>query len=207
MVLIHGYVDLYEFKEELGDERSFASDAPYERAISAASRWIDRHCQRRFWLSDGVESKLVRPTSRVSIRADYGDFPSPATMTVEVDAAGNGVFAPISSSLWQAEPFTPDNGWPYEHITPTGEACWPVDPRRPRVKLTGIFGWSEIPPEVAEACALLARAYLNASDVTGTRTGFERYEDDPMSPVAAVKHLLHDFAPHGCGNDRHGRAA
>lgn len=207
MVLINGYLNVSDFREEFGDERQFNSDEPYERMIGAASRWIDRHCKRRFWLSESPETKLVRATSRVSIRPDYGDFPSAEDMTVEVDTAGDGVFNPISSSLWQAEPFTPDNGWPFERITPTGDPCWPVDARRPRVRLTGIFGWAAVPPEVEEACTLLARAYLNANDVTGTRTGFERYEDDPMSPVAAVKHLLHDFAPHCCDQDRHGRAA
>jgi hypothetical protein len=203
VVLINGYLNVSDFREEIGDERMFSTEAPYERAIGAASRWIDRHCQRRFWLSPSPESKLVRATSRVSIRP--ADFPDPGVMTVAVDLLGDGTFTPLSSVLWQAEPFAPENGWPYERITPTDAPCWPTDPQRARVKVTGIFGWAQVPPEVEQACSILARAYLNQGDVTGEKTGFESWVDDPMSPLGAVKHLLHEFSPHCCEHDRHGR--
>jgi hypothetical protein len=52
------------------------------------------------------------------------------------------------------------------------------------------------PPQVPQACLILSSAYVKAPDVTGVRTGFGGYEDDPNSPLQVVKHLLWDFAPH-----------
>lgn len=188
-----GYLRVEAFKCTLGDERGFSSDDDYQRAINAASRWIDDYCQRHFWLCAQPVSRLVRPTSRAVLRA--GDFSTTEDMTVEVDLLGNGTFTVLDAAAWQAEPFDPLDGWPYERITPTSSISWPVDAQRPRVRVTARWGWPAVPPQVEQACLILAVAYGKAKDITGARTGFERYEDDPMSPLGVVRHLLAEFAP------------
>lgn len=191
MAVEHGYVSLGVFKEELGDT-GYASDVPYERAISAASRWIDRYCQRHFWLSTPTPKRL-RATSRAVLRT--GDFATTAGMSVEVDLAGDGLWSPFDAQLWQAEPFAPDAGCPFERISPTTGTSWPVDARRPRVKVTAAWGWPTIPSEVEQACVILGIAFLLGKEVVSNQDGYSLTSPGPTDPISLAQSLLEPFTP------------
>lgn len=186
------YLAVDELREELNSDSVFASSA-YERAIKAASRWIDRRCQRHFWLADAPTSRLIRPTSRVVIRP--GDFPDPSDTTVEVDLAGDGSFTVLNPTAWQAEPFTPEYGWPYERITPTGLVSWPMDVHRATVRVTTRWGWPEVPSEVEQACSILSVGYLLGKEIVSMHDGHDIDSQGPTNPVAMAEHLLRPYLP------------
>lgn len=193
MALVNCYLTLQALKDAVKDPRSTA-DSAYERAITAASRWIDGHCRRHFWLAPAPGPRLVRATSRAVLNP--GDFATADGAAVEVDAAGTGTFTPLDASAWQPEPLAPLPGWPFERLAPVAHpAGWPIHGPRAGVRVTARWGWPEVPAQVEEACLLLALAYVRAKDISGTRTGFESEAVEGASPFTVVEHLLKDFAP------------
>lgn len=192
MAVEHGYVDLEDLKDELGSNSRIGSTGAYERAIAAASRWIDRHCQRHFWLTDAPVMKPIRPTSRMVLSP--GDFPTTDSMSVAVRNA-DGSFSTLPGDAWQAEPFHLENGWPYRRITPTGAPVWAVDPFRPTVQVTAFWGWSAIPPEVSQAATILAVAYMLGKDVISNQDGYSLGSSGPTDPIGLAQHLLEPFTP------------
>lgn len=190
MAPTNGYISVDALKATLRDTRTVDDDA-YERAIEAASRRIDAWTGRQFWRTDLAEARLFRASTRFLVRT--GDFADTTGMTVEVADSG-GVFAALAGAAWQAEPHVRVNGHPYTAIvSTTGLVGFPVSGRLPRVRVTARWGWAGIPTPVAQACQLLATAYVKARDLTAGVTGFEQDSARVDALTPQVEALLAEY--------------
>lgn len=145
-----------------------------ENAISAASRAIDQWCGRRFYADTIAGDRYYTPTSSgLVLIDDLYDFDALLT-----DQDGDGTFEQswTENTGFVLEPLNAAaDGWPYTQIRlhPSSTVSFPASfPRS--VKLTGKFGWSEVPDPVQRACGLLASKIL------------KRSREDPLGAAEAM---------------------
>jgi hypothetical protein len=159
--MAHDYVALAEAKAtlELNGE-SFADD-DLARAITAASRGLDNITHRRFWADTDATS--VRYYSADDCRALRIDDLITLT-SVETDPTGDGTF----EDAWAAADYVLEplnaaaDGWPYTRIGAHRNGNFVFPTCYPRtVKVTGKFGWAEVPAGVKEATVMLAARLMN----------------------------------------------
>jgi hypothetical protein len=138
----------------LTDVTDVMDDATIESIITAASRWIDGYCGRRFYTTGTDETRyfdadssrlLVTPIEILSITS------------LATDEAGDRLY----STTWAAgdyelepsESGVDGHGYRQIRITPNGAHAFPRGYKT--VKIVGKFGWSSsTPADVREACLL-----------------------------------------------------
>lgn len=140
------------------DLREFATRSPtvidtdesqYPRAITAASRAIDRHCRRQFGLVATPEARRYRVRQRGGYWvADIDDLMTVTGLLV----AGLAVVDPELTPLNAAA-----EGAPWTALEVDADA---LDDRC-RVTITARWGWSDVPLSVEEACLLQASRLVN----------------------------------------------
>lgn len=141
---------------ELTDE-TFA-DADVATALIAASRGIEKLCRRRFYAdADDTTVRYYTPSSLRLVRLDdlivlsefvsgFGQNTFDTTWTENTDF----VLEPLNA---------PADGWPYTRLRTLGWAQR-LSPNTRSVRVTGQFGWSEVPGEIVEATGVLAARLL-----------------------------------------------
>lgn len=169
------YITPAQLKSTLSlDATDTYADADINMAISAASKAIERACQRRFWVDATDQVRYYERTNRIMVVID--DLVS--VTSVKTDPTGQNnysenwiedtdyVFGPLNAAA---------NGWPYEtinrlfagnyigppndeYLLPVGRYFLPLGPRR--IQVTGKFGWPEIPDQVIEATTIFAARLL-----------------------------------------------
>lgn len=166
MAVVNGYVTLATLKAELGVEDTL-DDTRLERAISSASRQIDAHCGRVFWLADAVTVRMYNAFDQLS--ADVLDIATRTGLVVEIDTNDDGGFATQLTETTDfilnplnAEYMTPVKPW--DQIELVGDYIFPTG-RRPGLKVTAKHGYPAIPDAVATACSIQAK---NIYKVTGS---------------------------------------
>lgn len=156
----NGYVELEEAKKALSLDSTTYADASVSRAILAASRSIDHHCDRRFWAD--ADSAQVRYYDALS--ASLARIDDLVTLTtLEVDQGGDGTFEEswtVNTDFVLKPLNAPADGWPYTRIevNPSSSRYFPGYPRS--VKVTGKFGWTAVPAGVKQATTVLAHTLL-----------------------------------------------
>lgn len=173
------YADLALLKLALALPGSDATrDDLLNAALSAASRSIDDHCGRRFYLDGAVSARLFSPGSRIAGSAhlaspeffsswQYGrgpiflvdDIGSVTGLTVEYGSAANG---------WTA--LAPDDYLP-ENAVARGEAItglvydlgFPLG-SGDRLRVTAKWGWPAVPAQVVQATLILAARLFRRKD-------------------------------------------
>lgn len=152
------YVDLALLKAQLGGITSTDAnrDALLTDAIEAASRRVDSYCARRFWKDDAASARTYRPGVRIYEERFFVDD----CASVSEVAYGNAV---DGWTVLDAEDFEvgPENATARGVAIESVEALdgWPSFGRRDRVRVTGVWGWPEVPAEVVEATLILAARY------------------------------------------------
>src|SRR5512139_1354571 len=158
MAITNGYCTLAQFRQRFGiTTNDDARDTDFELLIQAASRRIDRHCNRVFYAGT---AGTVRYYTAESTERCYIDDCDTATALV-TDDDGDGTY----ENTWAATdyvllPVDSLYGWPFTYIeiAEYGDYTFPRHVRN-GVKLTGTFGWAAVPDEVREACLLLANRW------------------------------------------------
>lgn len=134
--------------------------------LAAASRGIDRHCGRRFWLDTTATARTYTPRGRIVCTDDgelllVDDIGSTLGMTVEVGSGTTWTAVPAADYELQ-----PDNGIvrgePITGLLRT-LALWVTHPRQ-RVRVTARWGWPRIPDEVAQATLIQAGRLYKRKD-------------------------------------------
>ena len=197
MSVLNGYLELEELQESL-KASAFSGEDSYELAIESASRWIDEHCsdmdsgQTRYFYQDAAPSaRLYHPDTRHLVRT--GDFDSTTGMIVEVDLVGDGTFTTMASNLWQPESVLRVNGAPYTQITTTSySTVFPLG-MRPRVRVTGTWGWAVVPKAVKQACKILSVAFMLGIDVISNEDGSSVGSRGPADPFSIAAQLLSPY--------------
>lgn len=151
----HCYLELEEMRQALSQTGTFA-DPTFGRAIKAASRGIDNVCDRRFWLdTDANQVRYYTPLSSRLVMVD-----DVVTVTsVQVDQDGDGTFEETwtANTEYLAEPLNAAaDSRPFTRFEahPASGMTFPSYPRS--VKVTGRFGWPEVPSEIIQATSILA---------------------------------------------------
>lgn len=153
------YTTLSDVKNALQIEDTL-DDTAIEAAILTASRQIDEYCQRFFYQEGTTGSPSVRYYTAYSpwyIETD--DIVSVNQLATDPD------FDQSYSTIWNTttapldvmyEPVNnPKKGWPYTRILAIGSQVFPYFfPQT--VKITGVFGFPQVPYEVELACKIQA---------------------------------------------------
>lgn len=152
------YVSLELFKASIRITSTTADpdrDDLMTQALTSASRQIEEHCGRRFWLDDSDTARTFTPRGRTVATPD-GDM----LLVDDLGAAPTTVEYGYGSSYTATTDYLtdPDNALarkqPITGLIRTN-STWPTGSGY-RVRITGRFGWPAIPDQVAQACLIQA---------------------------------------------------
>jgi hypothetical protein len=180
VAITHGYCTLAQIKDYLSVTDT-QDDALLEAAVTAASREIDRHCQRRFWSDTSTSARVYHVCDKDELVVD--DFSTTTGLTVYTDEGDNGTYnqAWTITTDFVVYPFNGVldgvEGWPFYEIRATGSRAFPTVStgygNRPRVQVTAKWGWAAVPDAVYQACLIKAAAlYFRKDSPTGVMGGF-----------------------------------
>ncbi|MGW5852089.1 head-tail connector protein [Streptomyces sp. NPDC055254] len=164
------YADLGTLKRQLGlDDEDDSRDALLERALTAASRSIDRATGRRFWLDGTAVERVYRPQGRTVVEDDgtvllVDDIGSTTGLVVET---GSGVSWSVITT-WES---IPDNalvlGRPITGLLWSGSWGFGTS----RVRVTARYGWPAVPDEIVQATLIQANRLFKRKDSPEGVTG------------------------------------
>jgi hypothetical protein len=162
MPITNGYATLAEFREHMGDTGTVLTAAVAERAITAASRAIDKHCgypHRKFWLDASATAKRYRPDDPYEVWVH--DIGSTTDLVIATDTTGDASFATTwDSADYQLEPLDADAegdaAFAWWRIVAVDEKTFPVSRYRPTLRVTARWGWAAVPDDVKLACLIKA---------------------------------------------------
>ncbi len=176
-----------------------SKDVLLQLAISSASRQIDTHCRDQFWSAATPSARVLAPDYSADIFT--GAYASTVGMTVETDDDNDGVFETLwSATDWQAEPLSPQAGYPFNRVVAVGARHFPGARKhhylrypyylygygnqngnqlgwfadrspRARVRITARWGWPSVPSQVVQACQLIAIDNYKSKDFTNGSAG------------------------------------
>lgn len=171
MTLTNPYCTLAALKLNIGitSATDTADDTMLERAINAASRWIDDKAGTRFYTTAADETRYyTHPGAHLygqdnEVWLCHDDILSITTLKTDVD--GDRTY----SDTWAATDYDllPYYGPPYTWIetTPTGNYTFPS--YRRGIQIVGKFGYCTAatqPPEIEAACILIAQRWWKRKD-------------------------------------------
>lgn len=155
MTISNGYCTLAELKGRLGISLAdTGDDGALESVVNAVSRWIDRHCGRRFYSTAVDETRYY-----TAIDSDWLPLPDDllSVTSLSTDSDGDRTYETTwASTDYDLEPANASlDGLPYEaiRVAPLGRYTFPTGQKG--VKIVGRFGFSTAtPPAITEACIL-----------------------------------------------------
>lgn len=161
MAATNGYCSTAELRVWLGDLPSDVTDAALEDQIEAASRKIDKECDRFFF-------QLAATTKTYT--ATDGDYLSiddlVSVTTLATDANGDRTYG----TTWAVTDYdlTPDNasadGMPYTAIVLSPRSAQWFPTIRKAVQITGTWGWPSVPDAIKTATLILAARLYHRKD-------------------------------------------
>lgn len=161
MAITNGYCTLAELKASL-DITDSIDDGILERAITSASRAIDRYCGRNFYKV--TATRLFVPRDNYIV--DIDDLVSLTTLKTTDDDTQTFDIT-WSASDYQLEPL---NGvvdgmpTPYTRIRAIGKYTFPLLNGEASVQIAGVFGFDSVPDEVNYATMIQASKLYKRKD-------------------------------------------
>lgn len=137
----------------------------YTSALLSATNEINEEIGYDFFRhpQSGTETRVFEGSGQGSMCL-HGDIAGVISATlIEVAASHSETYESLEAEDWELEVRNPAGAAPYDHLSLTslaGRSFWPR-----LVRITGAFGWSEIPAVAREACIARARQ-LVAADPT-----------------------------------------
>lgn len=186
MTITNGYTDLPTLKNYLSITTT-PTDTQLEMAINAASRGIDKYCQRKFWLDGTPVAKTFIPNDLLTVVLATndplgGDIGSTAGLVVKTDPSGNGTYGVTwAPTDFQLHPVNAPTAWPearpWTSLRAVGTLTFPwlINTwltRLDRVQITARWGWPAIPDAVTQACLIKASRLFHRKDSPQGVAGF-----------------------------------
>lgn len=185
MATTNAYTTVAEVREHLGDSGSKLDVDLLERAITTASRGIDRYCSggkldgwRKFWLDADVTTKVFQVDDPGLAWVD--DIGSTTGLVVKTDDDGDGVYETTwtQGTDFHLEPLNMDvvasgdtaTPWAFWRIAAIGLDVGTSSKRfsrfqhRATLQVTARWGWSSTPAEVNFSAILLAVKLFKRKD-------------------------------------------
>jgi hypothetical protein len=210
MALGDSYATLDEFKQYYDDKALAAQGTKYDALITqiltAASRMIDRYCDRQFNQAATESVRYFKSDYTDIWNLNLDDFVQTSAFLITTDNSGTGVF----DTVWASTDYEllPLNGlnedtnepWPVETIHAVGGNLFPITPYRRygNVKVNALWGWPEVPAGVQQATMMLCAQYFKMKDAPMGVFGFSgfqsmiRVKDNPL-----VEPLVWEYEKHG----------
>jgi hypothetical protein len=182
MAIVNGYATADDIRAQMADSGEKLDQDRLDRAVSSASRAVDKYCKRRFWQDESITSRLYSASS--SCELEVGDISTQDGLVVEVDYSGNGDWTTLDSDSYHLEPLNAGadfEAYAWWTIVIDSGSGFRVS-RKPLVRVTAQWGWSEIPEEVVEATILKAVSLFKRKD---SPNGIEGFSD--FGPVRISK--------------------
>jgi hypothetical protein len=172
------YATLPEFKTWAG-LKDTDDDLVATGTLEAVTRWIDDYCDRHFWQDGETGSEVARTFSPHHPRSfDLYSFADLVSVTeVATDESGDGTYETVwDASDYQLWPVNQPTGRPYTRIEAIGNRTFPIRSTPGslgnRVRITGIWGWPDVPEPVHQACLLQASRVMKRRNSPEGITGF-----------------------------------
>lgn len=156
------YAELEEVKNTLSLSGESFADIDLNRAITAASRGIDRLCEDRFY-ADTVDATRTFTASDHMVVKMRPSLSSVTSVKIDEDldytygttlASSDYVKTPLNAAA-DSEP------WRQLVIAPLGDHTFPT--HLAGVQVVGLFGWSTTPSEIEQATIILAAKLVKRS--------------------------------------------
>jgi hypothetical protein len=162
VAITNGYATLAELKARMGVPVSdTADDAIMEAVIEAASRMIDKYCNRVFYSTAG-QVRYFTPATEVLTFTDDLQSVSAVATDRNLDRTWSNV---IPAADYELGPLNnPSLGFPYTEIRMKPLAGESFDLGMEMVKVTGTWGFASVPDAVNEACLITAARYFKRKD-------------------------------------------
>jgi hypothetical protein len=149
-------------------------------ACFAASRLIEHRCQRVFWRTTDEEVRTFVPDDPYCVRLGaFGDLVSVDTLAT--DTTGDGAFdSTWDTADYQLLPTNPGAApepRPYTRIKAVGGRTFPLPHARAgrddRVRVTGVFGWPQVPYSVRQSALITAAELFRSKSTFEAQMGYE----------------------------------
>lgn len=162
MAITNGYATLAELKARMGVPVSdTADDAIMEAVIEAASRMIDKYCNRVFYSTAG-QVRYFTPATEVLTFTDDLQSVSAVATDRNLDRTWSNVIPAADFELGPLNNAV--SSWPFTEIRMKPLAGESFDLGLEMVKVTGTWGWATVPDAVNEACLITAARYFKRKD-------------------------------------------
>lgn len=179
MPVVNGYCSVEEVRGQLADTGSRLDTALLERAVSAASRAVDKFCGRRFWQDPAPVARQFNPVDVYCAFVD--DISTKTGLVVQTDNLGTGTYTTtLGPNDYRLEPLNAEQYGPaYSWTRIVSQRPWlqsytgPLRP--PYLQVTARWGWSDIPDEVVEATILKATSLFSRKDAPFGIAGFGEF--------------------------------
>lgn len=174
MALSNAYCTEQQLREHFGDSNGTLTTALLERAINATSRAIDRHCGRRFWLDETVQSRAYRPQDGDLAWVD--DIGTTSGLIVKTDTSDDGTYATTwASTDYELQPLNASadgDAYAWWRLVAVDRYLFPTAGKVAPLQVTARFGWSQVPYEVEQACIIRAAAIFKRKESIDGVAGF-----------------------------------
>lgn len=169
--LVNAYCTVDDLREQLGDKtKQNLSETQIVRCINAASRAIDQTTGRRFWADAAPVTKVFDVPAGTDYELWLPEDIAYTAGLVVTPYDGTAYTTPWAATAYRLWPYGANTGgniyggwWKLES---TGTQRFDVRGTRGNypLQITARFGWSFCPPQVEEACILLATQLFKRKD-------------------------------------------
>ena len=163
MPITNGYATLNQIKAALRIVDAI-DDTLLEMAIESASRLIDGHTGRTFY-SGGTATRVFAADNDFVCQID--DLQND-DIVLETAENADGIFDTTwSTTDYQLEPLNKTldgQGWVFTRIRAVGDYLWPVYGQEALVRVTGAWGWPEVPNPITQATIIQASRIFKRLD-------------------------------------------
>lgn len=156
MPVVNGYCTVDQVRAELSDDGQRLPLDLLEKAVSSASRAVDRWTGRRFWQDAAPVTRTFRPTD--PYRVDVADISTTTGLLVATGTDGTFGSAWTLDADFELEPENADadgGAFAWWELVAVGGLSFPCARRR-TVQVTARWGWSAVPDQVMAATILRA---------------------------------------------------
>jgi hypothetical protein len=192
------YATLAQLKDALKISDT-ASDDALNRVLVSASRQIEQHTGRKFWLDDSATVRTYRPARRVVSTGDgqlvlVDDIGDTTGLVVETGSTGSWT----AVTDYETDP---DNALARgEPVTGLLRLAWWFGGYGLRLRVTARWGWPTVPAEVTEATIIQAARLYRRKDSPEGVLGSAEWGAVHVSRIDPdVQALLKDLRSPGIG--------
>ena len=198
MSISNGYATLTDVKNALRITDAL-DDALLETAIESASRMIDGFTARTFY-NAGTATRDFAATDSVNLIIDDAISVSEVKATDEK----GGSYTIFSPNDYQLEPVNSRSDglyFPFTGIRAVNTYAWPVVDQQALVRVTGVWGWAEIPTAIKQATIIQSSRLFKRLDsplgVLGMgdmgQIRVSRYLDPDVEQLAMPYRIMRNF--------------